>query len=262
MTNDMIHKALRLKELDILIIKAIATSDVSHLYEYIVEFNAAKKSIRTYGLEHPLINLQGIEDHSVRLIIQKVMSGEPFSVEKAMSGRPIEEFLKGELDENEIEKLGSDLFYSWFCDYEYILGLYEIGALTLSCGEVPENLSRFVSEARHCYTFQQYNAVFSLCRTILEVCIKDIATKCKILPADMRNIRHISTSRTPDLYDIINQLCDKSNMFDVIRNQLHKVRRETNYIIHGNRIVKKKQAKDILKDTLLVIHQLYEIEST
>lgn len=260
MTDEMIQKALRLKELDKLIIKAIATSDVDSFANCIVEFNTTMKLIRSYGLEHPLINIQEIDDLNARLIIQKVMSGEPFSVEKAMFGSTIEEYLKGELDETDIEKLGSDLFYSWFSHYEYIQGLYEIGALTLSCGKVPDNLSRFFDEARHCYTFQQFNAMYSICRTILEICIKDVATACKILPVDFHNIRHLS-SRTYDLCMLINQLCDNFKMFDTIREQLHKIRKGTNYIIHGNRLVKRDEAKDMLRETLLVIHRLYEIES-
>ena len=231
MIQDMVEKALRLKELDKLIIKAIATSDVTQLAKHITEFNTSKKLIRSYALEHPILNMQEIENPSARLIIQKVMSGEPFSVEQAMHGSAIEEFLKGELDENDIEKLGSDLFYSWFCDYEYIQGLYEIGALTLSCGDVPKNLSRFVDEARHCYTFQQYNAVFSLCRTILEVCIKDIATTCKILPKDKGNIKRLA-SRTPELCDLINQLCDEFTIFESIRDPLHRV--EKRYELHNS----------------------------
>ncbi len=260
MTDDIIQKALRLKELDKLIIKAIITSDSDHFVDYIIEFNTAKKFIRSYGLEHPLVNMQEIEDPNARFIIQKVMSGEPFSVEKATFGSTIEEVLKGELNETEIEQLGSDLFYSWFSHYEYIEGLYEIGALTLSCGKVPNNLSSFVDEARHCYVFQQFNAMYSLCRTILEICIKDVATACKILPADIHNVRHLA-SRTPDLCDLINQLCDQFTIFDTIREQLHKVRRATNYIIHGNRLVKREEAKDMLRETLLVIQRLYELES-
>jgi hypothetical protein len=257
----MIQKALRLKELDKLIIKAIATWDLDQFSEYVVEFNESKKHIRSYGLEHPLINLQEIENPDARLIIEKIMSGELLSVEKAMSGSTIEEFLKGELDENDIENLGSDLFYSWFSHYEYIQGLYEIGTLTLSCGKIPANLSKFVDEARHCYTFQQFNAVFALCRTILEVCIKDLAIANKILPEDSHKIRYMK-SRTPDLYDLINQLCDRFTTFKQVRNRLHKLRSTTNFIIHGNRLVKREEAKDILKETLLVIHQLYELEAT
>lgn len=260
MLDDMIQKALLLQELDKLIVKAVATSEMDHFTEYIKEFNTAKKLIRSYALEYPVLNMQEIADHGARLIIQKVISGEPFSVEKAMSGNTTEEFLKGELDESDIENLASDLFYSWFSHYEYLRGLYEIGALMLSCGKVPKNLSSFVDEARHCYAFQQFNAVFSLCRTILEVCIKDVATTYKILPADKRNIRQIA-SCTPDLYNLINQLCDQFTIFDAIRDQLHKVRRGTNGIIHGNRIVGKQGAKDMLKDTLLVVHRLYELES-
>jgi len=260
LTNSIIKKALRLKELDKLIIKAIATWDLDQFSEYVVEFNESKKYIRSYGLEHPLVNLQEIENPEARLIIEKIMSGEPLSVEKAMSGSTIEEFLKGELDENDIENLGSDLFYSWFSHYEYIEGLYEIGSLTLSCGKIPANLSKFVNEARHCYVFQQYNAVFALCRTILEVCIKDLAVEYKILPKDSNNIRHMK-SRMPDLFDLINQLCDRFTPFNQIKNRLHKIRLTTNFIIHGNRLVRKEEAKDTIKETLLVVHQLYDLDT-
>jgi hypothetical protein len=212
MTEDMIQKALRLKELDKLIIRAIATSDMEQFIRSIEEFNDIKKQIRSFGLENPVVNLHDVENADARVIIQKIMSGIPFSVEKALANSSIEEFLKGELNENDIEDLGSDLFYSWFSHYEYIKGLFEIGALIISCGKIPANLSGFVEEARHCYTFQQYSAVFSLCRTILEVCIKDIVTNCKILPADSENVRQMA-SRTPELIDLINKLCDEFTVF-------------------------------------------------
>ncbi len=53
MIQDIIEKALRLKELDKLIIEAIATSDIAHLANHIAEFNTSKKLIRSYALEHP-----------------------------------------------------------------------------------------------------------------------------------------------------------------------------------------------------------------
>jgi len=142
---------------------------------------------------------------------------------------------------------------------EYIQGIYEIGALTLSCGEIPEYLSRYVQEARQCYAFQQCNAVFSLCR-VMEICIKDIATKCNILPTDVHNIRHMA-SRSTELYSLIDQLCDNFTVFDAVRNRLHTIRKATNPIIHGNRRVRGKEAKQMLKETLLTIHHLYELES-
>ena len=259
--EDIVQKALRLKELDKLIIKAIANLEVEQLPKYIGEFGDLKKQIRSYGLEHPVVFLQDLDNLEIRSIIQKIISGEPFQVEKALSNSPIEEFLKGELDEIEIDDLGSELFYSWYSHSEYIRGLYEIGALTISCGKIPDNLSRFVREARNCYAFQQFNAVFSLCRTTLEVCIKDLATTYKIIPSDSDNIKQMMT-RSPELYELIEQLCGSYRVFKGIRNQLHKIRRETNFIIHGNRIVKKQEAKDMLQNTLLVIHKLYEIETS
>lgn len=261
MREDMIQKALRLKELDKQIIRAIATSDMDQFISSIEEFNDTKKQIRSFGLENPVVNLHAVENDDARIIIQKIMSGIPFPVEKALAKSSIEEFLIGELNENDIETLGSDLFYSWFSHYEYIKGLFEIGSLIISCGKIPANLSGFMEEARHCYAFQQYIAVFSLCRTILEVCIKDIATNCQIIPKDSENVRQMAL-RTPELNDLIEKLCDGFTVFSVIRNQLHRVRKKTNSIIHGTRLVHPKEAKEILKDTVLVIHQLYELEIT
>ena len=260
MTADMIQKALRLKELDKQIIRAIAISDMEQFISSIEEFNNTKKQIRSFGLENPVVNL-AVENDDARIIIQKIMSDIPFPVEKALAKNSIDEFLKGELNENDIETLGSDLFYSWFSHYEYIRGLFEIGSLIISCGKTPANLSEFVEEARHCYAFQQYIAVFSLCRTILEVCIKDIATNCQIIPKDSENVRQMA-SRTPELNDLIEKLCDGFTVFNVIRNQLHRVRKKTNSIIHGTRLVNQKEAMEILKETVLVIHQLYELEMT
>jgi len=256
--NDIVNKALRLKELDKLIIKAIANMEVKQLSKHIVEFRDLRKQVQSYVLEHPVISFQYTGEPDFLTTIQKITSGEPLQVDRVLSDSS---FLRGELDEVDIDELGSDLFYSWFSHVEYIEGLLEIGALVISCGDIPANLSQFVYEARDCYAFQQYNAVFSLCRTILEVCIKDLSVTYKIIPSDSANVRQIK-SRSLELNELINQLCDKNKIFRGVRNQLHKIRRETNFIIHGNRIVKKQEAKDMLKDTLSVIHKLYEIETS
>jgi len=256
--KEIVKKSLRLKELDKLIIKSIAKLEIEQLPKYMVEFHDLKKQIKKYVLENPVIDLKSIEKPEVSSIIQLIVAGEPLQVEKVLAASS---FLKGELDEVDLDELGSDLFYSWFCSDDYIRGLCEIGALVISCGEIPANLTKFVYEARDCYAFQQYNAVFSLCRTILEVCIKDLAAIYKLIPPDSGNVRQMK-SRNPELNELINQLCDANNMFRGVRNQLHRIRRETNFIIHGNRIVKKQEAKDMLKDTLLVIHKVYEMENT
>ena len=124
MTDDIITKALRLKELDKLIIKSIATVDMEHFLEYISEFHQSKKDLRSYALEHPVVNLHDIENVDARFIIQKIMSGEPFPVEKAITNSSLEEFLKGELDDNDLDELGKELFYSWLALRVYS-GLYE-----------------------------------------------------------------------------------------------------------------------------------------
>lgn len=115
-----------------------------------------------------MINLPDINDKFAKEILHKISQGEALPAERAFQGSVLEEYFVDELHENEIEQLGSDLFYSWFSHYEYIEGLYNIGSLILSIGKIPENLVHFIHEARNCYAFQQYSAVYSLCRTILD----------------------------------------------------------------------------------------------
>ena len=254
--KDFVNKVIRLKELDKLIIEALAKKEIEQFGKYLTEFHNLKQQVQKYILEHPVIDLPDIDEPDTRSLIQKIASGIPFQVEIALQGFP---FL-GKLDEVDIEELGSDLFYSWFCGDDYIRGLCEVGAVVISCGEIPSNLTKFVDEARDCYAFQKYNAVFSLCRTILEVCIKDFAATYKFIPSDYSNVRQLKY-RNPDLNELINQLCDM-RIFKGVHNQLHKIRRETNFFIHGNRIVKKQEAKKMLKDTLSAVHKLYEIEKS
>ncbi|MFC1556954.1 hypothetical protein ACFL6I_19655 [candidate division KSB1 bacterium] len=93
----------------------------------------------------------------------------------------IEEYFLDELAESEIEQLGLDLFYSWFSHYEYIEGFCSIGTLILEKGKIPDYLAHFLDEARICYAFQQYSAVYSLCRTILEITVRNVCIKLKNL---------------------------------------------------------------------------------
>ncbi len=260
MADEIAQNALRLKELNKLIIKAIANSDINQFIELVAEFNHLKKQIRSFAFEHPIVNLNEIKFTEARKIVQTILSGERFPVENALTGSSIDEFLKGELEEYEIEQLGSQLLYSWFSHYENIRDLYEIGALTLSCGKIPENLSTFVNEARHCFTFQQFNAVFALSRTILELCVKDIATRNNLISSDHPNVRQIA-ARIPDLYNLINLLCDSFAEYNKLRRDLHRVRIKTNSIVHGTRLVNKEEAKVALRDTLQVVHNLYQTET-
>lgn len=263
MNETLVAKALRIKELDKLIIKAIATWEVSSLAKLVVEFADRKKEILHFLLKNPIVNLASPNDTNnieAMQILQKISFGQPMPVEMATSGGVISDYLSGELEEGEIDSLGSDLLYSWFSHYEYIEGLYEVGSLILSCGNLPTYLDTFVSEVRNCYVFQQYNAVYVLCRTMLEISVKNVAISKKIIPEDTHKIKQLE-SRTLDLYTLIDVLCDNFPKYKSLRSNLHEVRKRTNSIVHGSNVVNKQEAKLLLKKTLLVIHELFYLHT-
>ena len=150
-----------------------------------------------------------------------------------------------------------DEFYIWFGPYEYVEKLYNIGSLILAVGHLPKHLSSFVDEARQCYAFHQYAAVYSLCRTMLEICVRDLSIKYEIIPGDTYKVKY-QRNKKSDLINLIDQLCDKIHPLGKYRDQLHNVRMKGNNIVHGNRTVPAAEEEQILRDTLSVIHNLYE----
>jgi hypothetical protein len=84
-------------------------------------------------------------------------------------------------DFENIERLGEELLYSWFSPREYGLELSLVDALILPIS-VPAPMRVFVEEARQCYAFGQYNAVYSLSRTILESAVNDLCIRAKHMP--------------------------------------------------------------------------------
>lgn len=252
--DDLLKKASRVKELNKLVIKAVAEWDIEQLAKYVDEYRELKKEIKSVLMEHPVVNIPDIRDKYAREILQKISSGEILPVERAFQGSILEEYFIDKLEEDEIEQLGSDLFYSWFSHYEYIEGLYNIGSLILAVGKIPEYLAHFVSEARSCYAFQQYSAVYSLCRTILEISIRDVCVRNGIIQDKSEKVKPLEYYEL-DLHEMIVKIC-KLTKYKPLKERLNNIRLKTNFLIHGNKTISGEEAKDMLRETLKVVQEL------
>ena len=159
--------AKKLKEYNRQAIEAFLKWDIEALAIIVSDYISLKKSIRISDIDSHIIN---IADKEVRDIYERLYS-EKLEIDQIIksidTAEPIED-----LSDDEIEEL-SDLFYAKFSHYEYVKNLYEINSLVLT-RIVPRNLKIFVSEARHCFAFERYNAVYSLRRTIIEFTLKNI----------------------------------------------------------------------------------------
>ncbi len=249
---DVVANADRLNELGRLIVKAVVEWNPEALSQLIIEFNETKTRTRVALMNAPVNSLPDIADQNVRWLLQRVSLGQLLPVEEALSGTRIDTLFDSALTVQEIEELGPELFYSWFSHFEFVEGLYEIGSVVLATGCLPSTLVGFVDEARHCYAFQQYRAVCSLSRTILEIAMRDLVVKTGVLPADFYNRKEVR------LNELIDKFCNRCVRGANLRGQLHVIRKEGNASIHGQRPVDKIAARTLLQDTLVALHQAYE----
>lgn len=229
--------ALRLKELDKLSVKFVLEGNRKELVRTLTEFIELKKKIKKNLIECPIAK---IHNKIAQEVLKKISQEEIFQTEKILGS-------SDELDFDEKDEL-RDLFYSWFSHFEYLEGLYEIGSLVVGYS-VPDFLESYVSGARLCYAFQQYNAVYGLCRTIIEIAIRDKCERMQIIRKDEKIIDFNFHSPRK----LINK-CTKGSL----RDSLHNILDDTNILIHGRKTVEKKGAKQMFKDTLRAVQELYD----
>lgn len=272
----LVEKAERLQELPDLILEAliscIKTKNCDEAVALVTEYGQTKKDIKLAFLEKPAAAIPESENKDARKILQAVVLGEELPLEKAFNDTPLEGVFEDELSSEELEELGTLHFYSWFSHYEYVEGMYRVGALIARIGSLPENLGSFLQEVRQCFAFQQYLAVCALCRTVLEISVRDlyniegfndsesdVSQIAKSYFEDKKRGRHYKTVEDYDipLSDLRNVLCklpDYKPFYWRIRNLYEELSR----VIHGSKTIYGNEAEEKLKMTLQLIHDLYE----
>jgi len=240
--------AIKLKKLNKLSVKLILEWDIEKLAEVLQNYIDLKKEIKKNLIDYPIAN---IHDIAAQEILRKIQQEEPFQADnilKTFEYQMGESFEYDKLDYEDIEEL-SDLFYSWFSHHEYLEGLYEIGSLIVGFS-VPDTLETYISEARTCYAFQQYNAVYGLCRTILEISIRHRCERKGIIRHQKGSIVDFDEYRP-------GELINKSTR-GALRDQVKEIYTNTSALLHGRKTVSSDDAKKMFKDTLKVVQDLYE----
>lgn len=251
MSSDTIltQDAINLKNLDKLSVKLVLEWNIEELMKTLQEFMDLKKKIKKEMIECPIAK---IYNNIAQEVLRKISQSEEFQTEKIIKSIENQagvsfEFDKLDFDEADDDEM-RDLFYSWFSHYEYLQGLYEIGSLVVSYS-VPDTLKSYVSEARSCYAFQQYNAVYGLCRTILEIAIRH---RCERKGIIRRNEKIVDfDSYRPS------ELINKSTR-GALKDQVKNFYSDTSVLLHGRKTVKKDDAKKMFKDTLSTVQALYD----
>lgn len=262
--EDLVQKVNRLESLYHAVLDAaIEEQDVQKAHRCLKQYQQLRQDIRLRLFANSVSQLD-VSDKKVLNHLQNISSGEDLP-----NG-----FLKGlfqdRLDVERIEELSAELFFSWFDPYDYIEDLYEVGSLVVSAGRLPDYLEGLVNEMRHCYVFKQYHATCSLCRTVLEVSIRDIFEMQGLddphsdnyLYVEQRisrsNRRWFMDDPDPSLAQMIGMLC-LLRPFRPLKRELRDIVSRGNELIHGNRSVTREEAEYMLRKTLRSIHELYEV---
>lgn len=225
---------------------------IKELLRLFQEYGFLKRKIKSLFVDNSVIETDNKE---VKELLQMIVFNRPTSlkIEKylnVLENSFSQPFNLDELNEEEIDNLGSEYFYSWFSHYEYIKSLYEIEVLIVDIA-VPDHLKQFVNEIRKCYAFQQYNAANSLCRTILEIAMRDIGIKIGEIHWSKEDGDTKEFYRQYPPWDMRNKVT-KGN--DKLRNRIKKLYDELSSLIHGYN----SNVNISIKETLLVIQDIYE----
>jgi hypothetical protein len=240
-------KALRIDELNDLTLESFSDGDVKNALKYMDEFIDLKHEIQKSLYD---ISSAKIHNKKAREIIRKVKQKEDFEVDIFV--KHIEQATGEKLLIDDVtELLSEDEIWlgSWVSTYEYIRGLGKIGSLIIGT-TIPKRLERYVDEARNCFAYGQYLAVYSLSRTILETAVRDIGQKKKILPKNTDKVKRWELRKWGRIKDKV--------VPKYLRDEVKTIHGHTSGLIHGNKLIGEKEAIEIFMRTLTIVHKLYD----
>ena len=192
-----------------------------------------------------------IEDATAREVLHKITSGEGLHSDKVLklleelSG---DELTVGEFDDGDMEKLGDELFYSWYSHHNYVAALAELRPLILQCN-TSGSVKHLVGQVKQCYAFQQYDAAFALCRTLLEASIRDICVRCELIPEPGDKAILLDKYSWRCLRDKVS--CGSLN------EKLKDLYGHLSEVLHARRSVTAEEVQAVFQETLSAIEELY-----
>jgi len=223
--------------------------DFQNLFKLSAEFVSLKREFRK---DISLSTTITLPDDSERKFLNKLVDNKDFLgniILKTIYEINKEENDLDKYDISELDEISEDLFSSYVQSYEYAEALIKIGVL-ISPIAIPFSVQNFVDEARQCYAFYRHNAVYSLCRTIIEAAMRDIGVK--IGKIDQSVSDHDFYKEYPP------RKLMNATSYGALKVKLHSIYSELSSLIHGYNTIDSKTARKTLKATLQLVQELYE----
>lgn len=245
--------ALRLLELDQQVVQALVEGNTEEFSQMLGAYWTLKTELKQRMLGESTLS---IDDSTARDVLHKIGQDDGFQSDRAIER--LKELRGGdaafeELEDEDIDELGAELFYCWYSHHEYVTALGELRPLIL-WSDTSEVVRRLVDQVRQCYAFQQYDAAFGLCRTLLEASIRDVCLRRGLLP-DMGEDAVLSEKLNwGQLRDAVSSGALNENLKDLY-GRLSKV-------LHARKAVTESDAREVFQETLSVIEEIYGVHET
>ncbi|MFH1930547.1 MAG: hypothetical protein ABIN18_03020 [Pseudomonadota bacterium] len=229
-------------------VKAAVDQDVDDLIPAVREYQTLRKSIRTRLLPQ---SVASVHDASAADILRKITTGAGLPTDRiidhmlSMTGS---DQLPDEFSDEDMDTIGSDLFYSWFSHFEYVTGLSELRPLVIRT-PVRGNIVQMVKQIKDCYAFQQYEATYSLCRTVIESSIRDICVRCNLFPDLEENVILFEKFTWRELREKVSS--------GSLEDDLKQIYSDLSMALHGRKTVSKDEARLAFEKTLQAVERLY-----
>lgn len=242
--------ALRLAELNRKVIQSLVDGHTEDFRCALDAYRNLKVRLKKQFLDEVVIF---VDDKATGEILRKIhrtdgfQSDEIFARLEELAGDSLAAW---NINDEDIAELGSESFYSWYSDTEYVRALFELRPLILQC-ETSENVKRLVDQIRNCYAFQQYDAAFGLCRTMLEACIRDICVRRSLFPELSESAVLYERRYWAELRDRV--ACGE------LKEKLKALYERQCRVLHARNAAGAQDAREVFKETLLVIEELYEL---
>lgn len=246
--SQLVKFAAGLKDAERYILKALTESDWDLFLEHKNRFNDFKRQIKSILIEFPALT---IRNPTVRQTVRQVSLDEPFPADKIVSkiailceGGSIDHQEVCVLPDEDVDDL-ADLFDLNYDHKEYIRDLYEIGCLILGI-PVPNSLLAFVSAARDSYAFKNYLAVLALSRTMLEIALRDMAERKRLIEREPKDAGHLTAA-------VRRRIAPPH-----LRSSIEDLYARTSLLIHGRTFTNKNEAREVFRNTLEMIQGTYK----
>lgn len=230
------------------VIDALLKKDVEILTPALADYESLRKSVRIGMLAQSVV---AVDDPRAVAILRTITTGDglpPDRLIKYLTMMSDGNDLSEEFSEEDLDKLGSELFYSWFSHFEYVMGLAELRPLVIR-SPAGVSITGLVAQIKNCYAFQQYEAAYSLCRTLIEASIRDICMQRQLFPSLGDKGAFFEKYSWGHLRDKVST--------GPLREQLRLLYSELSMVLHGRKCVAKNEARCAFEDTIHIIEELY-----